>query len=83
MSLTYSKLPQFDALLNAQLCELPVDPEEGFQEWTYRHVRMVQRTIGTKKGTGGSDGLKYLITTLNEPFFQDLWNIRSELNKNA
>jgi tryptophan 2,3-dioxygenase len=68
---------------NTQLCELLVDLDEGFQEWRYRHVKMVQRTIGTKKGTGGSDGVKYLMTTINEPFFQDLWDIRSELNKNA
>ena len=68
---------------NAQFCELMVDLDEGFQEWRYRHVKMVQRTIGTKKGTGGSDGVKYLMTTLNQPFFPDLWEIRTELKKDA
>jgi tryptophan 2,3-dioxygenase len=69
--------------VNSQLCELFVDLDEGFQEWRYRHVKMVQRTIGTKKGTGGSDGVQYLMTTLNQPFFPDLWEIRTELNKNV
>ncbi len=48
-------------------------------EWRYRHVKMVQRTIGTKPGTGGSAGAEYLETTLNKPAFPDLWAIRTEL----
>lgn len=62
----------------ALLCELFVDYDEGLQEWRYRHVKMVERTIGTKIGTGGSDGAKYLRRTLNEPIFPDLWEIRSQ-----
>ena len=61
------------------LCERLVDLDEGIQEWRYRHVKMVQRTIGTKHGTGGSEGASYLMTTLNKPIFPDLWAIRSEL----
>jgi tryptophan 2,3-dioxygenase len=61
----------------ALLCELFVDYDEGLQEWRYRHVKMVERTIGTKKGTGGSDGAKYLRSTLNQPIFPDLWEIRT------
>lgn len=64
--------------INSRLCELLVDLDEGFQEWRYRHVKMVQRTIGTKKGTGGSDGVQYLMRTLNQSFFPDLWEIRTE-----
>jgi len=66
------------AHLDAQLCEHFVDLDEGFQEWRYRHVRMVERTIGARKGTGGSPGVPYLRETLFEPFFPDLWAIRSE-----
>lgn len=62
----------------AHLCELFVDYDEGLQEWRYRHVKMVERTIGTKKGTGGSDGAKYLRKTLNNPIFPDLWDIRTQ-----
>lgn len=62
----------------AMLTELFVDYDEGLQEWRYRHVKMVERTIGTKKGTGGSDGAKYLHKTLNHPIFPDLWAIRSK-----
>jgi tryptophan 2,3-dioxygenase len=63
----------------AELCERMVDLDEGVMEWRYRHVKMVQRTIGTKRGTGGSSGAEYLLATLNRPLFPDLWAIRSEL----
>ena len=48
------------------------------QEWRYRHVRMVERTIGSKPGTGGSPGAEYLRTTLMRQAFPDLWAIRAE-----
>ena len=62
-----------------QLCERLVDLDEGVQEWRYRHVKMVQRTIGTKRGTGGSAGAEYLKNTLFRPVFPDLWAIRAAL----
>src|SRR5262249_48770334 len=37
---------------NAEICERLVDLDEGFAEWRYHHVRMVERTIGSKAGTG-------------------------------
>ena len=63
----------------SRACERLVDFDEGLQEWRYRHVMMVQRTIGLKKGTGGSSGAEYLRSTLFKPFFPDLWAIRSRL----
>jgi tryptophan 2,3-dioxygenase len=63
----------------AQVAERFVDVDEGVQEWRYRHVKMVERTIGTKPGTGGSAGVGYLRTTLSTPMFPDLWAVRSEL----
>ena len=63
----------------AQVCERLVDLDEGIQEWRYRHLKMVQRTIGDKPGTGGSTGAEYLRTTLLQPVFPDLWAIRSDL----
>jgi tryptophan 2,3-dioxygenase len=76
--------PALIALYRAQsplatVCERMVDLDEGVQEWRYRHVKMVERTIGLKHGTGGSAGAGYLRTTLAEPLFPDLWAIRSEL----
>ncbi|MBH23890.1 MAG: tryptophan 2,3-dioxygenase [Myxococcales bacterium] len=61
------------------LCELLVDFDEGLQEWRYRHVKMVERTIGHKPGTGGSAGVGYLLKTLHRPVFPDLWAIRNKL----
>ena len=64
---------------NSEICERLVDLDEGMQEWRYRHVKMVERTIGVKMGTGGSAGAAYLRSTLGEPLFPDLWEIRSRL----
>lgn len=64
---------------NAALCERLVDLDEGVQEWRYRHMKMVERTIGAKPGTGGSAGAGYLRSTLMQPVFPDLWAIRSRL----
>ena len=62
-----------------QVSERMVDLDEGLQEWRYRHVKMVERTIGRKGGTGGSAGADYLRRTLFEPLFPDLWEMRSRL----
>ena len=64
---------------NGELCERLVDLDEGIQEWRYRHVKMVERTIGAKRGSGGSSGAAYLATTLARPLFPDLWEIRGHL----
>jgi tryptophan 2,3-dioxygenase len=61
------------------LCERLVDLDEGLQEWRYRHVKMVERTIGAKMGTGSSQGAAYLAKTLFQAIFPDLWAIRSRL----
>ena len=62
----------------AQVAERLVDFDEGFMEWRYHHVKMVERTIGSRPGTGGY-GAEYLRSTLHKPFFPDLWTIRGEL----
>ena len=63
----------------AQLAEHLVDLDEGLQEWRYRHVKMVERTIGDRPGTGGSAGAAYLRSTLFRPAFPELWAVRSRL----
>ncbi len=62
---------------SAMVCERLLDIDEGVQEWRYRHVKMVERTIGHKMGSGGSSGVEYLSSTLFNPVFKDLWEIRS------
>ena len=64
---------------SAQVCERMVDIDEGVQEWRYRHVKMVERTIGAKTGTGGSPGVEYLASTIGRQAFPDLWAIRTRL----
>jgi tryptophan 2,3-dioxygenase len=61
------------------LFELMTDFDEGLQEWRYRHVKVVERTIGSKQGTGGSPGVAFLKDTLFRPVFGDLWAIRHRL----
>src|SRR5881392_44865 len=61
------------------LFELMTDFDEGLQEWRYRHIKLVERTIGAKKGTGGSPGVPFLKESLFKPVFHDLWAIRHEM----
>lgn len=53
--------------------------DELFSLWRQRHILMVERQIGTKRGTGGSSGAPYLRTTLDKRFFPELWELRSDL----
>lgn len=55
-----------------------IDLDEGFQEWRYRHLKMVERTIGGKIGTGGSAGISYLMKYLFDPAFPELWSVRNK-----
>jgi len=75
---TLIDLYRTDAAL-VPLCERLVDLDEGMQEWRYRHVKMVERTIGLKMGTGGTAGAAYLHKSLNQAVFPDLWAIRTDL----
>jgi tryptophan 2,3-dioxygenase len=61
------------------LFESMTDFDEGLQEWRYRHVKVVERTIGSKSGTGGSPGVEFLKKSLFMPVFADLWAIRHKL----
>ena len=61
------------------LFELMTDFDEGLQEWRYRHIKLVERTIGAKRGTGGSPGVPFLKESLFKPIFHDLWAIRREM----
>jgi tryptophan 2,3-dioxygenase len=53
--------------------------DEGFSLWRARHVHMVERQIGSKRGTGGSSGVPYLQSTLGKRFFPALWEIPSSI----
>lgn len=70
----YTTQPDISILL-----ELMTDFDEGLQEWRYRHVKMVERTIGNKRGTGGTLGVEFLKKTLFQAVFPDLWAIRHRL----
>ncbi len=61
------------------LLELMTDFDEGIQEWRYRHVKLAERTIGAKRGTGGSAGVDFLKQSLFKPIFPDLWAIRHKM----
>ena len=63
------------------MCEDLVDLEDAFQLWRFRHLRTVQRTIGYKKGTGGSSGVGFLKRALDLTFFPELYSVRTEIGK--
>jgi tryptophan 2,3-dioxygenase len=62
------------------LAEALVEFDQMFSLWRLHHVSMVERMIGAKPGTGGSEGVAYLRTTLDRRFFPDLWELRSSLS---
>jgi len=62
-----------------ELAEKLVDIDDALASWRHKHVLTVERIIGNKRGTGGSDGAKYLRSTLDKRIFPELWALRTEL----
>jgi tryptophan 2,3-dioxygenase len=65
--------PQF------RLAEHLLQVDERFAIWRFHHVKMVERMIGSRSGTGGSSGAKYLASTLTMRFFPEIWLVRDRL----
>src|SRR5689334_21936323 len=63
-----------------QLAEALMDHDEYFSLWRSHHIKMVERMVGAKRGTGGSEGIGYLKTTLDKKFFPELWEARTYLD---
>ena len=63
-----------------QLAEALLEHDEYFSLWRSHHIKMVERMVGTKRGTGGSEGVGYLRTTLEKRFFPELWEARTYLD---
>ncbi|CAG9607562.1 tryptophan 2,3-dioxygenase [Pseudoneobacillus rhizosphaerae] len=62
-----------------ELAEKLVDIEDSLSTWRFRHMKTVERIIGNKVGTGGSSGVNYLKRVIDQRFFPELWDIRTEL----
>ena len=62
-----------------QLAEKLVDLDDALAAWRHKHMLTVDRIIGMKKGTGGSEGVAYLASTLSKRAFPELWSLRTEL----
>ena len=62
-----------------ETCEELVDIEDNFQNWRFRHLQVVTRTIGHKVGTGGSSGVDFLRRALDLTFFPELYAVRTEI----
>jgi tryptophan 2,3-dioxygenase len=63
-----------------QVAEALLEHDEFFQLWRAHHIKMVERMVGAKRGTGGSEGIGYLQTTLSKKFFPELWEARTYLD---
>ena len=64
-----------------EACEELVDVEDAFQQWRFRHLQVVQRTIGHKVGTGGSSGVDFLRRALDLTFFPELYEVRTRIGQ--
>jgi tryptophan 2,3-dioxygenase len=62
-----------------ELAEKLVDLEDYFRRWRFNHVTTVERVIGLKRGTGGTQGVAYLRRMLEIELFPELWHVRTEL----
>ena len=62
------------------LAEALIEYDENFMLWRQHHILMVERMIGMKPGTGGSEGVGYLRTTLARKCFPDLWTVRTRIS---
>jgi tryptophan 2,3-dioxygenase len=59
--------------------DLLIEHDAQVSLWRYHHVLMVERMLGMKRGTGGSEGVGYLMTTVTKRFFPELWEARTYL----
>jgi tryptophan 2,3-dioxygenase len=64
-----------------EACEELVDLEENVQFWRFRHLKTVERTIGWKRGTGGSSGVGFLRRALDITFFPELYAVRTQIGR--
>ena len=62
-----------------ELAERLMDLDARFQTWRFSHMKTVERIIGYKRGTGGTDGVAYLAKALELRFFPELWTVRTSL----
>jgi tryptophan 2,3-dioxygenase len=62
-----------------EMCEKLIDIDEQFSLWRFRHMKVVARVIGYKRGTGGSSGVPFLRQMIEHVFFPELWDVRTEL----
>ncbi len=62
-----------------QLAEKLIDLDDALLTWRHKHVLTVERIIGRKRGTGGTEGVGYLQQTLTRRAFPELWSMRTKL----
>jgi tryptophan 2,3-dioxygenase len=62
-----------------QLAEKLVDLDDALLTWRHKHVITVERIIGRRRGTGGTEGVGYLTETLSRRCFPELWSLRTKL----
>ncbi len=64
-----------------EMSEKLVDLDEAYALWRYRHLKVVERVIGSKRGTGGTAGVNYLRQVIDDRLFPELWDVRTELKE--
>ncbi len=63
------------------VCERLTEFDELLVAWRLRHIQVVERIIGARRGTGGTEGTSYLRTTLAKRLFPELWEARTMLHQ--
>lgn len=64
-----------------EMAEKLVDVDEAYSLWRYRHMKVVERVIGFKRGTGGTAGVAYLRQMVDDRLFPELWDVRTHIDE--
>lgn len=59
-----------------QLGETLADIAEGFSTWKYLHLMATRRTFGGRPAYFGTEGVAWLVRTMDEIPFPELWSAR-------
>lgn len=61
------------------LGEALTEVADQFDNWRYQHLKVVQRAMGAKVGSGGSDGLGWLRRSMDQVVFPEIWSARTSM----
>ena len=66
-----------------RLGETLADIAEGFMQWKFRHLMATRRTFGQRPAYFGTEGVAWLMPTMQEIPFPELWSARTSIGNSV